>query len=201
MDVTTGGRSNRRLAVARGAGAVATGVGLAGGGVRSAAAHHSYPATYDTAQRVTVSGLVQLVRFTNPHVHVVLEELVLAPAASPPAQEAVQAPAGAETPAGVGTADGGEPGAAALTDAATEAAGVQEGAPAAPAAAPEVLSTLWVLDLPSPGQAERIGLTLDSLPAGTPLTVEAWPSRSAGSHDLAPLTLTFSEKGRTIRIR
>src|SRR5687767_9471518 len=87
-----GVRSTRRLAVARGAGAVASGVGIAGGVAGSAAAHHSYPATYDTAQRVTVTGTVQLVRFVNPHVHVVIEQPLDGPVApEPPPGEAEQA--------------------------------------------------------------------------------------------------------------
>jgi hypothetical protein len=186
--------------VARGAGALASGVGLAGGAVGSAAAHHSYPATYDTAQRVTVNGVVQLVRFVNPHVHVVLESALPeegAAAESPPeaaadesvavlaselraAQEVVAAefepfeevPGVAVQPVGQGEGTGAEPG-----------------------------STLWILDLPGPGQAQRLGLTPESLPVGTPLTVLAWPSRAPGSHDLAPLTITFDANGRTVRIR
>jgi hypothetical protein len=62
-------------------------------------------------------------------------------------------------------------------------------------------STLWVLDLPGPARARNIGLTPEALPAGTPVTVVAWPSRSAGSHDLAPLTITLDAAGHTIRIR
>src|ERR671913_1835470 len=74
------GVSSRRLA-ARSAGAAAAGAAFAVSGVSPAAAHHSYPATYDTAQRITVSGVVQLVRFANPHVHIVLES-PLAPLAA-----------------------------------------------------------------------------------------------------------------------
>ena len=64
--------SSRRRA-ARHAGAAAAGRPSPSGGSAPPSAHHSYPATYDTAQRVTVSGVVQLVRFANPHVHIVLE--------------------------------------------------------------------------------------------------------------------------------
>ena len=78
-------RSTRRRAVAKGAGAVASGVGLAAGAATSAATHHSYPATYDTSSQVTVTATVQLVRFVNPHVHVVIERplySLLAPASA-----------------------------------------------------------------------------------------------------------------------
>jgi hypothetical protein len=208
------------LAVARGAGALATGLGLAGGAVRSAAAHHSYPATYDTAQRVTVNGVVQLVRFTNPHVHIVIESPIVNPVAgAEPAPEAaaetvIESPAVelapesetsfAESSVSALTTDAAlvaEPGAEGVEAGASPASPVvQPAADAAPV--PEVpASTLWVLDLPGPARAQRLGLTPEALPPGTPLTVVAWPSRSPGSHDLAPLTIALDAIGQLIRIR
>jgi hypothetical protein len=158
-------RGSSRRAAVRHAGAVAAGTVLAAGGAGTAAAHHSYPATYDTAQRVTVSGVVQLVRFANPHVHIVIETPLDEPAAGAPPEGELTLPI------------------------------LQE----APDAAPP--TTLWVLDLPGPGRARVLGLTPEALPAGTPLTVVAWPPRAAGSHDLAPLTITFDVDGHTVRIR
>ena len=73
-------RASTRRGAARGAGAAAAGAVLGVGSVNTAAAHHSFPATYDTAQEVSVSGVVQLVRFTNPHVHIVIESPLAAPA-------------------------------------------------------------------------------------------------------------------------
>jgi hypothetical protein len=180
--------------VVRGAGALTAGVALAGGAVRSAAAHHSFPATYDTAQRVTVSGVVQLVRFTNPHVHVVIESpLESAPAADPAVESAFEAAAAAAEAAGEPV---GEP-------AGEAAATVPDAPPAdevqAPAEPPP--STLWMLDGPAPARARTIGLTPEALPPGTPLTVLAWPARTAGSHDLAPLIITLDGGARTIRVR
>ncbi len=172
--------SNRRLVVARSAGALAAGVSLAGAGVRAAAAHHSYPATYDTARSVTVRGSVQLVRYTNPHVHIVIETLV----------EPAPPPADTEAPP-----DTGAPPPDAETAVYEYAALTTQPLAQAPA------STLWLLDLPAPSRAQRIGLTPESVPVGTPVTVVAWPSRSPGSHDLAPLTITFDESGRTIQVR
>ncbi|HEX2324697.1 MAG TPA: hypothetical protein VHQ00_04815, partial [Chloroflexota bacterium] len=76
-------------------------------------------------------------------------------------------------------------------------------APEAPPAVPEETppGTLWVLDLPGPGRAQQLGLTPETLPPGTPLTVLAWPPRAEGSHDLAPLTITFDASGQLVRIR
>ena len=58
-----------------------------------------------------------------------------------------------------------------------------------------------MLDLPGPGRARQLGLTPETLPPGTPLTVLAWPPRAEGSHDLAPLTITFDASGQLVRIR
>ncbi|HEX2323858.1 MAG TPA: DUF6152 family protein, partial [Chloroflexota bacterium] len=153
------GVSSRRLA-ARSAGAAAAGAALAVGGVSPAAAHHSYPATYDTAQRVTVSGVVQLVRFANPHVHIVLESPL----------ETLAAGAGE----GDGVLEAAIP---ILQETGQEAPA--EAPPAAPEAPPvtteeATAGTLWVLDLPGPGRARQLGLTPETLPPGTPLTVLAW---------------------------
>jgi hypothetical protein len=180
------GVSSRRLA-ARSAGAAA-GAALAVSGVSPARAHHSYPATYDTAQRITVSGVVQLVRFANPHVHIVLES-PLAPLA-----------------AGAGEGDGALEGEAITILQETGQEAPAEAPPAAPEAAPvtteeATAGTLWVLDLPGPGRARQLGLTPETLPPGTPLTVLAWPPRAEGSHDLAPLTITFDASGQLVRIR
>jgi hypothetical protein len=148
--------------------------------VQTAAAHHSYPATYDTTQQVSVTGVVQLVRFSNPHVHIVIEAPMDAP---PPA--APEAAADATQAAAPGDAPGGVPEAVEVVAPAQEA--------------PEM--TLYVLDLPAPGRAQQIGLTPETLPPGTPLSVVAWPPRAMGSHDLAPLTITFDGDGHTVRIR
>jgi Family of unknown function (DUF6152) len=174
--------STRRLA-ARSAGAIAAGTALGVARVDSAAAHHSFPATYDTAQRVNVSGVVQLVRFTNPHVHIVIEAPVAAVA--PPGEPAAAGPEAA----------------AAAPEADAEA--YAEAAVPVQASAPDVVpeTTLWVLDLPGPGRAQQLGLTPETLPPGTPLSVVAWPPRAAGSHDLAPLTITFDVDGHIVRIR
>jgi hypothetical protein len=175
-------RASTRRGAARGAGVAAAGAVLGVGSVHTAAAHHSYPATYDTAQQVSVSGVVQLVRFANPHVHIVIESPIAAPA--PP--EGAPAPRAGSVDA-AGSAD------------AAEAADAADASAGAPPLAPE--TTLWVLDLPGPGRAEQIGLTPETLPPGTPLSIVAWPPRAAGSHDLAPLTITFDGSGLTVRIR
>ena len=191
----TGVRSTRRLAVARGAGAVASGVGLAAGAAGSAAAHHSYPATYDTAQRVTVTGTVQLVRFVNPHVHVVIEEPLtdlVAPAEPPPPVDAAPVAEGELYPEVAPAEEGG------VGLAETDAADAEDVLPIA--LSTQVPSTLWLLDGPSPAQAQRIGLTPENLPPGTSLTVTAWPARNPGSHDLAPITITL-HNGFQIRVR
>jgi hypothetical protein len=182
------GASSRRLA-ARSAGAAAAGAALAASGVSPAAAHHSYPATYDTAQRITVSGVVQLVRFANPHVHIVLESPHPAPLA-----------------AGAGEGDGALEGGTITILQETGPEAPAEAPPAAPEAPPvtteeATAGTLWVLDLPGPGRARQLGLTPETLPPGTPLTVLAWPPRAEGSHDLAPLTITFDASGQLVRIR
>jgi Family of unknown function (DUF6152) len=168
--------STRRVAV-RSAGAAAAGAALAVGNVQTAAAHHSYPATYDTTQQVSVTGVVQLVRFTNPHVHIVIEAPMDAPPPPAPelAAEAAQASAWGDAPEAVEVV-----------------------APAQPAP-PETI--LYVLDLPAPNRAQQIGLTPETLPPGTPLSVVAWPPRAMGSHDLAPLTITFDGDGHTVHIR
>jgi hypothetical protein len=173
---------NRRSVVAKGAGAVAAGVGLVGASASRAAAHHSYPATYNTAEQVTVDGTVQLVRFTNPHVHIVIESPLEVDAA-----ETAEV-AGVAEVAGEGTAE-------ASSDPAAAGATAEQAPPAEPPPA-----TVWVLDLPGPGRLQQMGLTPATLPVGTPITVRAWPSRTPGSHDLAPLTITLGA-GRTIRIR
>lgn len=177
-------RGSTRRAAGRSAG-VAAGTALAAvaGGASTASAHHSYPATYDTDGRVTVSGVVQLVRFTNPHVHIVLEGPADALAAGPL------------------TADGATESAATLPI--FQEAGEEVPPPASEGAESEEPSplTLWVLDLPGPGRARQLGLTPEALPPGTPLTVLAWPARAPGSHDLAPLTITFDANGRSVRIR
>jgi hypothetical protein len=191
------GESNRRSLVVRSAGAVAAGVALAGGAARSAAAHHSYPATYDTSQRVTVSGVVQLVQYTNPHIHVVIETPIETPVEETPAAAEVAAEAAPDAPAAPEAIDV----APAAADGASETAPEAQPTGEAGEAAEVPASTLWLLDLPAPSRARNIGLTPEALPVGTPLTVLAWPSRSAGSHDLAPLTITFDETGHTIRIR
>ena len=175
--------SRRRAAVAPGR---RRGAALAVGGV-SPRRRTTHPATYDTAQRITVSGVVQLVRFANPHVHIVLE--------SPLERLA----------AGAGEGDGAQEEAIPI---------LQETGPEAPAEAPRPPrrgprpppgetppGTLWVLDLPGPGRAQQLGLTPETLPPGTPLTVLAWPPRAQGSHDLAPLTITFDASGQLVRLR
>ena len=168
--------STRRRAAVQGAGAVASGVGLSVGAAGTAAAHHSYPATYDTAQQVTVTGTVQLVRFVNPHVHVIIEQPLydLAPPAAPPGDIAAEAPPEPDA----------EPGEETL----------------AISLSSQVPSTLWLLDGPSPAQAQRMGLTPENLPPGTSLTVTAWPARNPGSHDLAPILITL-HNGFQIRVR
>jgi hypothetical protein len=158
-------------------------VGLVAGAAGTAAAHHSYPATYDTAQRVTVTGTVQLVRFVNPHVHVIIEQPLydLMPPADP--VTATEPPA-----------DG-----AAAPDIGSSAEPDTEDATAI-ALHTQVPSTLWLLDGPAPAQAQRMGLTPENLPPGTSLTVTAWPARNPGSHDLAPITITL-HNGFQIRVR
>lgn len=185
MDTMHSPRSTRRRAAIRGAGAVASGAGLAAGTAQGAAAHHSYPATYDTAQRVTITGTVQLVRFVNPHVHVVIEQPLhdLMAQPEPPAEQAA-----ADNPPAESAAD----------PEADPAEDVEDAMPIAHST--QVPSTLWLLDGPAPAQAQRIGLTPENLPPGTSLTVTAWPSRSPGSHDLAPITITL-HNGFQIRVR
>jgi hypothetical protein len=206
--------SNRRRLAAQSAGALAAGVTSLGATVETASAHHSYPATYDTNKRVVMSGIVQLVRFSNPHVHIVIE--TAAPGEQPPSVAAAQAqlsavpaePALAEDGSvieGTGiTATSAEviQAATASTQAAAEALASGSAAGATPRAAAEPPPTmLWVLDMPAPNQARNMGLTPELLTPGVPITVEAWPSRSAGSHDLAPLVLNIDHIGRTFRIR
>jgi hypothetical protein len=124
---------------------------------------------------VSVTGVVQLVLFTNPHVHIVIEAPMDAP--PPPAPElAAEAAQAAPLENGV----------------------VEVVAPTQPES-PETI--LYVLDLPAPNRAQQIGLTPETLPPGTPLSVVAWPPRAMGSHDLAPLTITFDGDGHSVRIR
>lgn len=190
--------SSRRSMVSRGAGALISGAALAGGQVGTAAAHHSYPATYDTAKQVTVSGVVQLVQFTNPHIHVVIESPAEGAAPSA-ATESVQSAGAVDVLAdGADSSDGAETAAAETVEPATAAEATSLGAAESDAA---LATTLWVLDLPAPARAQAIGLTPQTVPIGTPLTVVAWPSRSAGSHDLAPLTVKHDASGRVFRIR
>jgi hypothetical protein len=133
--------------------------------------------------------VVQLVRFANPHVHIVLEGPL-----EPLAAEAGEGGGAPEEVVPILQETGPEDPAAP-----EEAPGAPEAPPAAPEETPP--GTLWVLDLPGPGRAQQLGLTPDTLPPGTPLTVLAWPPRAQGSHDLAPLTITFDASGQLVRIR
>ena len=58
--------------IGRVGGALAGVAALASVGVGSAAAHHSYGATYDRTRPITVTGTIQEVRYASPHVLVSL---------------------------------------------------------------------------------------------------------------------------------
>ena len=126
-------------------------------------------------------------RFANPHVHIVLES-PLAPLAAGAGEGDGALEEGHHHPPGDGAGGAGRS---------------APGGPEAPPATTEeaTAGTLWVLDLPGPGRARQLGLTPETLPPGTPLTVLAWPPRAEGSHDLAPLTITFDASGQLVRIR
>ena len=59
--------------LARTAGALVAAAILVVMGVGSAAAHHSYPAAYDTTQSVTVTGTIVELHYVSPHVLAHLE--------------------------------------------------------------------------------------------------------------------------------
>ena len=59
--------------LARVAGALVTAATLVGIGIGSADAHHSYGAAYDATNPVTVTGSIQELRYTNPHILINLE--------------------------------------------------------------------------------------------------------------------------------
>ena len=63
----------RRPLIARVAGALVAAATLVGMGAGSAAAHHSYGAAYDATNPVTVTGTIQELSYTNPHILVYLE--------------------------------------------------------------------------------------------------------------------------------
>ena len=59
--------------IARTTGALVAAASLVLAGVGSAAAHHSYPAAYDTTQSVTLMGTVVELHYVSPHVLAHLE--------------------------------------------------------------------------------------------------------------------------------
>jgi uncharacterized protein DUF6152 len=67
------GTVDLRSRIARVAGAFVAAATLLAVGVGGAAAHHSYPAAYDTTQSVTVAGTVVELHYVSPHVLAHLE--------------------------------------------------------------------------------------------------------------------------------
>ena len=59
--------------LARVAGALVIAATLVGIGIGSADAHHSYGAAYDATNSVTVTGSIQELSYTNPHILINLE--------------------------------------------------------------------------------------------------------------------------------
>lgn len=47
-------------------------LGLLFGGARAATAHHSYSASYDLSRPVQIDGVIQELRYANPHVELVV---------------------------------------------------------------------------------------------------------------------------------